>query len=65
MSPDHDYADAIEPVPEEVFEDCGAHFLAGGEREAYYHCSLAGTEHCDFECAFARKVRASLKDELP
>lgn len=34
---------------------------APNDIKAWQLCSLAGTEYCDFECPFAREVRAKLR----
>ena len=41
--------------------ECGA---GAGPNDivAWQRCSLAGTEHCDFECHFARAVRRKLRE---
>lgn len=48
---------------EEDYE-CGAG-NAPNDIKAWQQCSLAGTEYCDFECPFAREVRAKLRAESP
>lgn len=57
----HDEDDLYDGDDDET-EECGA-YGAGPAVQQWQRCQLAGTEHCDWECRFARRVRATLAEE--
>ena len=52
--PDYDEDDAFEVGFDDGGFECGA-WIDG--KFDYYHCQLAGTEECDWECPSSRAVR--------
>lgn len=45
----YDYLDDEDDEPEEFGFECAA-FWVGGEKDGYWHCPMAGTEDCDWDC---------------
>ena len=62
LTPDWAYDDHDEPDDEDydLYEvECGAWF--NGKFD-FYHCQLAGTEDCDWECPYSASVRGLAPD---
>jgi hypothetical protein len=54
MSDPYEFDEDDEPDDEDEEFECGAWF--NGKFD-YYHCQLAGTEDCDWECPYSASIR--------